>query len=269
MQARTGWRSGWMAGILFALAGLACVAPTAAHDRTSTPNILLVILDDVGIDQMKVFSSFGGEKADKSKEFSLLDEKQLKKETASMGEGVTFISAKKVSTATGEGYTAVYAFTDINKLKVNPDPSSAAPKMIQDAQKKHGEKEVIDFRFTKGSPAELVIVQSEPKLGKKNGEKKHKPSPTETQMMTQFFKDMKISIAVEVAGTITETNATNREGSRVTLMEMDFNKLLADPKKFEELIQNQPETLEEGKKILKGVPGVKIEMNQQVSIKFK
>ena len=48
-------------------------------------------------------------------------------------------------------------------------------------------------------------------------------------MMQQMFKDMKISLAVEVAGRIVETNAEYRDGSRVTLMEMDFNKVLAEP----------------------------------------
>jgi hypothetical protein len=42
-----------------AVACLGWTAPAAARDRSATPNILLVILDDVGIDQMKVFG-YGG-----------------------------------------------------------------------------------------------------------------------------------------------------------------------------------------------------------------
>lgn len=53
--------------------------------------------------------------------FKLLDEKKLKEATTKMGEGVTFVSATPVTTPKGEGYTAIYAFTDITKLRVNQD----------------------------------------------------------------------------------------------------------------------------------------------------
>ena len=88
------------------------------------------------------------------------------------------------------------------------------------------------------------------------------------QMMGQMFKDMKVTIAVEVVGTIEETNAEYRDGSRVTLMEMDFNKLLSDPAKFKALAKENPKTLQEAKVLLKGLDGVKVEAAPVVKIKF-
>ena len=232
-----------------------------------------VVMSKAMVEQMKAMGTqfsqgFGAknEPAKKPKEFSLLDEGKLKKEAAAMGAGVTFVGAKKVTTDTGEGYTATFAFTDINNLKIDQNPSSSAPKMGTDTKpEKH---EIIGFQFTKGSPAELVITMPAQKFDRKDKPDK-KSNPAATQMAMQFFKDMKISIGIEVQGAITETNASYHDGSRVTLMEMDFNKLLADPKKFEEFSAMDAQTLEEAKKLLKQVPGVKVETNPQVRIKFQ
>jgi len=89
------------------------------------------------------------------------------------------------------------------------------------------------------------------------------------QMMQQIFKDMKISMAIEVAGAIKQTNAEYTAGSRVTLMEMDFNKLLANPEKFKQLSKENPQTLQEAKALMKGIEGVKVETAPEVKIKFQ
>jgi hypothetical protein len=72
-----------------------------------------------------------------------------------------------------------------------------------------------------------------------------------------------------VAGTIAQTNAEYRDGARVTLMEMDMNKLLADPVKFKEMAKANPQTLQEAKTLMKGVDGVKVEAAPEVKIKFQ
>lgn len=88
-------------------------------------------------------------------------------------------------------------------------------------------------------------------------------------MMQQMFKDMKITIAIEVAGKIAQTNAEHVTGPRVTLMEMDFNKVLANPEKFKELTKAQPKSIEEAKAIVKGVDGIKAETQPEISVKFQ
>ena len=45
----------WIIGFVLAFAGLALTWPADAERPTNPPNILLFILDDVGIDQMKTF----------------------------------------------------------------------------------------------------------------------------------------------------------------------------------------------------------------------
>ena len=52
-------RHAWIIGLVLASAGLALTAPASANPPEKRPNILLFILDDVGIDQMTSFG-YGG-----------------------------------------------------------------------------------------------------------------------------------------------------------------------------------------------------------------
>ena len=54
----------------------------------------------------------------------------------------------------------------------------------------------------------------------------------------------------------------------MTLMEMDFGKLLANAEKFEEFAKSNPETLADAKAIMQGLDGIKAELNPEVSIRF-
>lgn len=197
----------------------------------------------------------------------LYDEAKLKAAASKMGEGVTFVSAERIDGEQGKGFKAIYAFTDINKLKLDQNPGEALAG--NGGPKPHGDKkEPILFQFDKGSPAQLTLKMPAPDF------KPKEPQPEgmedmAMQMMKQMFKDMHISLAVEVEGTISETNAEYRDGSRVTLMDMDFNKVMADPEKFKALAKANPQSLQEAKTLIKGLDGVKIETAPEVKIQFQ
>ena len=206
--------------------------------------------------------------------FQVLDEKKLRDAAERMGDGVTFVSAKPLTTPTGEGYTAVYAFTDINKLKIDENPGANLPGGDNPAMKmaNKGKKEPVKFEFTKGAPASLTVKMPQPKPGDLPKERPQKSPGGEEMalmMMQQMFKDMKVSLAIEVAGRIVQTNAEYKDAARVTLMEMDFNKVLANPEKLKALGQAQPKTIEEAKALVKGTEGIKAETQPVVTIKFQ
>src|SRR5262245_32458677 len=52
----------WIIRLVLAFTGLALTGPASAKPPTKPPNILLFIMDDVGIDQMKSFG-YGGASA--------------------------------------------------------------------------------------------------------------------------------------------------------------------------------------------------------------
>jgi hypothetical protein len=227
-----------------------------------------------------------------AKGFDLMDEKKLKEAASKMGNGVTYVSTKKISNAKGEGYVATYAFTDINQLRIDQDRSDAlpdagglggpggpgAPGAPGGAEKKKEKSEPITFQFKKGKVAELIIKnpQGAPDA-KPDKSKAEKPAAEDTPggeemamaMMQQMFKDMKLVVAVEVAGKIVKTDAEYVAGNRATLMEMDFGKLMANPEKFKQISKANPKTVEETKALVKGVEGIKVESKPSVSIQFQ
>lgn len=208
--------------------------------------------------------------------FDLFDEAKLKQEAGDMGEGVTYVSGKKISTDTFEGYEAVYAFADINKLKLNQNPSGNVPSDPSESGPEEKE-EYVTFRFTKGKPATLTVKLPEEESDEKNeAAKPAEPRAEEQQQaamvlaqMKTMFKGMKIAMAIEVEGAVVETNATHVDGSRVTIMELDFGKLLEMPEKLVQFSQLEPDSVQDAKEFMKDLPGFKVDMNKELTIKFK
>ena len=240
-------------------------------DGSGTIEETLVMSKETAARLKQMAASFGkpaGGKKGAAPDSGLLNEKALREEADTMGAGVKFVSAKKIDTDKSEGFTAVFSFADIDKLKLDQNPGSALSS-VGGAKGGPGQSknEPLVFHFTKGSPAELEIAMPQSKAAPKP--QSDEAQAVAMQAMQQIFKDMKITIAVEVHGSITETNAQYRDGSRVTLMEMDFNKLLSNPEKLKELAKGNPQSLQESKALLKGLDGVKIESAPGVTVKFE
>jgi hypothetical protein len=195
------------------------------------------------------------------------DEVKFKQAASKMGEGVTYVSGKKVSTDAGEGFSVVYAFADINQLKLDQNLIDAMPGPAGGPAAGR-EPDPVYFHFTKGNPAELVVSLPPPKLERKSAPADGADDMA-MKMMEQMLKDLKMNFAVEVEGQISETNATYRDGSRVTLVELDFNKVLANPEKFKGLARANPQSMPEARALLKGLEGVKMEALPEVRIKFQ
>ena len=195
------------------------------------------------------------------------------------GEGVSYLSGSKIVTNDYEGYKALYAFNDIQKIRINQNPGDKVPSAPQEANTDaKTKKEYITFRFIKGKPSELLITLPAEKTKEPSKDKPEEktPPPADDQQaeammaqMKQIFEGMKISVSVEVEGTILETNATYRDGSRITLMELDFGKFMQMAENFKKFSMAKPDTLEETKKFMKDVPGIKVELNDKIKIKFK
>ncbi len=207
--------------------------------------------------------------------------KDAENRAETFGAEVKFISAKPAKTDTGSGYTAVYAFRDINLVKVNQNPSEKMD--VQRAGKNDlaAKEESLLFKFTKGSPSRLVVTfpakkdtagekPSVPDSTKAGEDKSKKESDDQPMEMTKkLFQDMKLKISIQFEGTIVNTNATFRDGSTVTLMEMDFGKIMNNAILFKQLSAAMPQSIEETKALFKSVDGLKFETNNPVTVEFK
>lgn len=240
-----------------------------------------MVLSTAVVEQMKAMrtelASMQGVNTDEALEgFDILDRGRLEQRAAAMGEGVTLEKMEPLKADWGEGYAARYRFTDINKLRIDQNPSSAVPTgpALESAS-----NEMLAFRFEPGPKAVLTVTMPDPEppgsaLGfEEEGEGEGFPPGQDGEeveaQMRDMFKDLHVAVALEVDGDIVETNATHRDGSRITLMELDFSKILENPEKFEAMQNSQPRTLEESKEFMADLPGVKVETEREITITFK
>ena len=182
------------------------------------------------------------------------DEADLKKRATDRGKGVTLVAAKPIDEPKRKGWTATYAFANVDQLTLDPDPSER----VRGGEKKA--KRPMKFTLKKGSPAVLEI--DVPQQGKKKEKPKGPPPPEQIGRITKMLASLRVHVSVEVEGKISKTNATHHQGSRITLMEIDFSKIAGDTKNVEKLAGAQ--SIDD----LVGLPGVRIEQKEKVKITF-
>jgi hypothetical protein len=205
----------------------------------------------------------------------LFNETDARARAAKMGEGVRFVSSRKITLEGMEGQEATYAFRDITKLKLNEKPEAPSMAGLQ-ASSSGGASKETTFRFSKlpNGHSQLVAVFSQRPPKKTSDESVAEPSkaakaPTAEQLeqAKKFLAGFRIGMAVEVQGELVKTNSLYQEGNKVTLLEMDFSELLSN----DALLQQAATTgqnLEEAKALLKGLKGFKINLDPEVSIEF-
>ncbi len=222
------------------------------------------------IEQMKQMAkAFGGENA---KEPELFTEKEAKEKAAKMGEGIEFVSYEPIKTKDAEGMKASYSFKDIRKLKINEmtePPGGGAPGMKAQVKK----STPVTFKLDKlpngnnlltifNPPCDLKPDQNPPP-GLPNGELPEE----QLAMMKEMMGGLLVSIQLEVVGLV-KTNSKWAEGSKITILEMDFDKFLSDPAKLKKLVAAQPKSNEEAKLLMKDFPGVKMTLEPETTIEF-
>jgi hypothetical protein len=192
-----------------------------------------------------------------------------------------------VADASLDGQTATFAFDDISKLSLSlsqmltgsMDNKRGALKELS------GGDDNIGVKFTREG-AQSVLVLTMPELNDEEaqkaaqaaqaaGEKKtDKPldvdavPPEVMKMVQEMFKGFIIEVALAVDGTIVSTNAPFVDGSKVTLLEMNFEEIMKNMKKLQELmgkLEDTPDSLEQMLKL----PGLKVATENEIRIVFK
>jgi len=222
---------------------------------------------------MSMMEGMAGENRESGEMF---DEESMRRAGEKLGEGVRFVSHEPIERSGMKGARAVFAFDDINAVKVRETPDF--PGAGGD------EAGAIEPEFTltlerRGSGRVLTIATPEPKAGEGEmpGEVPEMPDvpeaipPEAMGMMKMMFQNLKVGVAVEVDGEIVRTNAQHREGSRVTIVEVDFNELMKDEASFK-AIQGKigpgaaPSDLRD---TLKNLKGVKVNTDRVITIEWK
>jgi hypothetical protein len=230
-----------------------------------------VMMSDVVISMMNEFMSSFQDSTSATEVFKLFKEDELKEKASDFGEGVMYVSGEEIKTDGWEGYKAVYSFDDINSIRMEPDPNKAIENGDEEDASENNE-EYFSFHFTPGDVAELII--SRPDL-KTNSEDEEENVELDTLNQTlndniiNMMNGMKIEIELLFNGNIVETNATYVDKSTITLLKIDFDELLKNKENLEQFKKNPPDNLDEMMEIVGNIPGMKIELQKPVIIKFE
>ena len=232
-----------------------------------------VLLSRTFVNMMKEFAQ-AFQDSTSTEEFSLFKEDEIKADAKDYGEDVKYVSHELISDDNWEGFEVVYSFNDITKIKIQPDPGSKVG-MGDEEGEATADKEYYFFKFKKGDVSELIIDRPPIELNSELEENKDTAITSEQndeEMGEEFLKmmeGMKINIAVQVDGKIASTNASYVDGSNITLFQMDFSEMMKDKENFKEFKNKEPKNIEEMKEFLEKFPGMKIEVEKPISVKFK
>lgn len=202
-----------------------------------------------------------------NKPTDLFTEEQARKAAEAMG--VTFVSGEPFTGNGMEGYRARFSFDDITKVKMSMD-QSAAQLTSPDAKPK---EPPFSFAFDKKAASSLLTIQladeskGGPKLlpelpgGGGTSDADKAQGAQALAMMKMMMAGLFVDVSMNVGGKILNSSAPH-EGSRVTLMQIDLDKLMADATALERL---------QGAKDLKSlsnITGLKILNAPKTTIEF-
>jgi hypothetical protein len=178
-----------------------------------------------------------------------------------MGTGVRYVSSQRITEGAMEGVKAIYAFDDVNTVRIDENPPTPGPGGGSGGTSPR--RKPVAFKYTKQGGGGVLNIQmpDEPRPARSAGSTgpRQPPNPQMMAMMQKMFEGARVVIDVEVDGVIVKTDADHVAGSRVTLVEMDLGELMKDPSKFEKLQSLGPgATFSDVKPLLKDVKGIKL-----------
>ncbi len=230
-----------------------------------------VVMSKAFVNMLKDFArSF--QDSTSTEEFTLFKDDEIIDDAKNYGADVNYVSHNFISDENWEGYTAIYSFNDVSKIKISPDPDDKVEVGMGDEETGQA-KEFYYFSFIQGDIAELIIDR--PEIEKDKGESEE-IEQDETEEINDEIGDeflemmdgMSIKIKVGVDGNIVNTNASYVDGSEVTLFQMDFSEMMKDKDNFKEFTNKEPKNLDEMKEFLEKFPSMKIEIEKPIKIKF-
>lgn len=210
---------------------------------------------------------------------AMFKEEEIRARAAQMGEGVRFVRMERLNEMGAQGYRAVYAFDDVRTVRLSSSPDDKMPSGLEGNDAPSSLAEEITFDFESGSPA--VLTMHLPKMTDMENDSDADPNETppdtsaiqqQMGMMQMLMRDALMRVAIEPQGAVVETNASHRspEG-RITLMEMNFNELLAEPEALQRLMLAEEQNLSDAEmeEVMKDMPGIQIETQETVQLRFR
>lgn len=225
------------------------------------------------------------------------EEQKARDRAAAFGEGVNFVSWEKISDDDREGGIAVYDFDDVTALRLDtspPDMEESEPlEPDEEAVEEEADSEDIRFRFDRQGGRRVLVAlfdfeepEPEPAMpeeavaespGEEEGEEMAEAvedmaegmAEGMAEMMKPMLKGMRMRTVVEIEGEVLESDVPV-EGSRVVLMDLDFDAIMANEEGMKKLtLLDDEASMDEVREALSGLPGVVFPATDEVRIVFK
>lgn len=224
-----------------------------------------ILFTQAAVAQLRQLAALGGGGQD----FNPVSEQQARDATTTMGQGVTYVSSTPVNTPEGVGRIIKYAFTDISQLRLDqmPPPPGGAPV----AQGNPALRDRVSFKLTRQADGRALLKIAMPQLpavgGANASQSSGAPSADQIAMLKPMLAGARLTMAIEPAGRLVHTSSPYVTGERVTLVDVNVDSLLSDDTLLQRL--QAARTPEEAKTILKGAPGLKVNLDPEITIEFE
>ena len=186
--------------------------------------------------------------------------------------GARFVSMEPIKSGQLEGYRAKYAFDDITKLNIgkqsgssassgSPDPGAGVPP-FGFAFQKAADGSVLTITMPPMDTSKLGPIGAMGEQGKAGAKADDAQARQAMAMAKMMMQGMFVDVALAVDGRIRKTNAPYLDGSRITLLQLDFDKMLQDETAMERI--NKAKDL----KSLQNIPGLKVPADRKLTVEF-
>ncbi len=223
------------------------------------------IVKKAALAQLRSFASLGGGRAT----LDPLSEEQARALASALGPGVALVSSNRISNDEGEGRDSTYSFNDVSQLRVSEQPPAPGGVSIQ-TPGLSTDAPAITLALTRepNGNAVLHIVVPPPALfAGPDGAGGINPAVIEQlQSLRGMLAGAHLVVAVEPLGSLVRTSSPYVEGQRVTLLEVDLDRMLGDPTFVPRL--QAAKTRDEVRTIVQGAPGLKINLEPEITVEF-
>ncbi|MCG8649807.1 MAG: hypothetical protein MI861_08235 [Pirellulales bacterium] len=240
--------------------------------------------------------TFGKRKVKVDDKSKLPAEQTLRQVARSMGKGVTLKSAKESKNRHGwEGYELIFEFEDINQLVLvdvigdleeEDDAESTSRDKPDDRNQEMSAETEYRFSMKDGKlQIHSSITQADSDRSgppsdtdgaadpfAKQGSKS--PSPAEMAMIkasSQWLRDARIGIFVEIDGEIESSDARHRDGNLITLAEINLGEVLGNTEALQKLQaleahQGTAGYREKAQKLADQIAGLNLDASETITV---
>lgn len=217
---------------------------------------------------LTMMAAFSGEEAD---DLTLFSKDDLHAKAKAMGGGARLLDIETVKRGEARGYVARFAFDDVAALQLEPQPGGQSPP----PEGPPAPSPRLTFAFASGPPAVLRLRFPRPDSVALGATPDPAPAPDSTDqamqraLLQEMLQGGRFRLALRVEGTVLDTDATHHSGDQITLLDVDFDALLADEAGLDRLTTEQPRSFDDVRALLQEIDGLVVEMQPEVVVRFE